>query len=414
MSRETILKAINHVETKKVPIDLSGHRSSGIHVSAYKKLRAYLGLQEKEIYMYDVPQQLAIVDEDVLSMFNIDTVSVGATYNTKEDYWKDFVLADGSRCKVPKFIELKQVGCNGYEMYGGSGKVIAEKRDDCLYFEQTYYPMNLDSDFSRIGDYFKDFMWSFAATPPAPNDFLLPEGQKVYKDEAIKLRKSMDRALVGVFGGNLLETGSGCFGMENFLVNMLIEPVKMHSFLDFLVEEHLRNLEAYLKCVGDYIDVIIFGDDLGSQNSTIISKELYREFFKDRHKLLWNHAKEICPHLKVNLHSCGNIYNLLEDLIEAGIDIVNPVQISCPDMKLKDLKSNFGSDLTFWGGGADTHYYLRSAEVNELKEHVLENLEIMTKNGGFVFQQVHNIQEDTHPERIVAMYEAIKEFEKKN
>lgn len=411
MSRETILKAINFEETEKVPVDLGGHRSSGIHVSAYKNLRRYLGFEEKTLYMYDVPQQLAIIDDDVLEYFGVDTISVGAGFKRHDGYWSDFTLSDGTVCKVPAFINMRKKGMDGYELIGSSGQTIGEKRESCLYFEQTLYPMDLSSDFTKLDLYFGDSMWHMAGTPPAPADFHQPKGSSVFRDEADYLRDRHDRALIGVFGGNLLETGTYCFGMEDFLVNMMVEPKKMHDYLDELMKVHLSNLEAYLKAVGDKIDVIVFGDDLGSQHSTIISKPMYREFFKERHSILWNRAKELCPHLKVNLHSCGNIYSLLDDLIDAGLDIVNPVQISCPDMKLKDLKAEFGSDLTFWGGGADTHHYLRAAESNELKEHVLENLEIMTKGGGFVFQQVHNIQGDTDPKRIVAMFEAIRTFE---
>jgi uroporphyrinogen decarboxylase len=179
--------------------------------------------------------------------------------------------------------------------------------------------------------------------------------------------------------------------------------------LDRLTEFHLGNMDKYLSAVGEYLDVIGFGDDLGMQNGPQISPVMYREFFKPRHATLWNHAKKLCPHIKVSLHCCGGVYPLLPDLIEAGLDAINPVQFTCSDMQVDRLKREFGKDLTFWGGGCDTRRILPTGTPEEVRKHVKEQVSILAPDGGYVFQQVHNILADVPAENVKAMFEAVRE-----
>ena len=170
-----------------------------------------------------------------------------------------------------------------------------------------------------------------------------------------------------------------------------------------------ENLEQFLGAVGDSIDVICFGDDLGTQNSPQISPRMYREFFKPRHAILWGRAKQLA-NVKVMLHCCGAVRPLLRDLIEAGLDAINPVQISCRGMEAEGLKRDFGTDLTFWGGGCDTQRVLPNGTPAEVREHTLHQCEVLAPGGGFVFQQVHNIMANVPPENILAMYHAVQDF----
>jgi uroporphyrinogen decarboxylase len=162
--------------------------------------------------------------------------------------------------------------------------------------------------------------------------------------------------------------------------------------------------------VGDYIDVISFGDDLGMQSGTQISPKMFKEFFKPRYEILWNYHKKMYPNIKTNLHSCGSIYAFMEDLIDDGLDSVNPVQISAKNMEPQRLKSEFGGRISFWGGGCDTQQVLRIGSIDEIKDHVKRNLEILAPGGGFVFQQVHNVMADVRPEALMAMFETVKEW----
>ncbi len=174
---------------------------------------------------------------------------------------------------------------------------------------------------------------------------------------------------------------------------------------------YLGNLEKFLGAVGDSIDVILFGDDLGMQTGPQVSPAMYREFFKPRHQLLWNRAKQLAP-VKVMLHCCGGVRELLPDLIEAGLDAINPVQISCRGMDAAGLKRDFGKDLTFWGGGCDTRDVLPLGTPEQVRRHVLEQLRILAPGGGFVFQQVHNALANVPPQNIVAMLNAVAEFKR--
>ena len=182
-------------------------------------------------------------------------------------------------------------------------------------------------------------------------------------------------------------------------------PQRAHEFLDRLVEIHLANLERYLRCVGPYIDIIGFGDDLGMQRGPQMSPAMYEEFFKPRHAKMWRRAKELAD-VKVMLHCCGGVRPLLPHLIEAGLDAINPVQITCTGMEAAELKRDFGSRLTFWGGGCDTRFVLSRGTPAEIGRHVAEQTSILQPGGGFVFQQVHNVLADVPPQNVIAMLDA--------
>ena len=194
-----------------------------------------------------------------------------------------------------------------------------------------------------------------------------------------------------------------------FLMLLAADEAATDRLLDRLVEIHLANLEAFLAAVGQYIDVILFGDDLGMQTGPQISPQMYRRFFKPRHAKLWRRAKELAP-AKVMLHCCGGVRPLLDDLIEAGLDAMNPVQTSCGGMGPAGLKEDFGGRLCLWGGGCDTQGILPRSGPEEIRQHVLERLETLSPGGGFVFQQVHNIMADVPPANVVAMFDAVAEF----
>ncbi|MCF7837239.1 MAG: methyltransferase, partial [Candidatus Marinimicrobia bacterium] len=215
-------------------------------------------------------------------------------------------------------------------------------------------------------------------------------------------------ALLGLFGGNLLEMGTFMYRNDEFFMLLAGDPAAAHDFLEHTTETHLRNLETYLGAVGDLIDVIVFGDDLGGQNGPLISPAMYREFFRPRHARLFQRAHELAPDVRVMLHCCGGVRELLPDLIAAGLDAINPVQITCAGMEAADLKREFGRDLTFWGGGCDTRDVLPHGTPAQVREHVRRQVDILAPGGGFVFQQVHNIMADVPPENIVAMFDALQ------
>lgn len=409
-SRERILAALNHHQPDRVPIDFGGHRSSGIMIQAYQKLREFLGLPQSKLYIFDLIQQLALIEDDVLDLVGADVVELGHQYTRYDDYWQDWELEDGTPCKIPAFAKVVRTS-DGNVIYGDENQGITIQKKGCLYFEQTHFPLmdSEDETFERLPYYLQQIMWSRIGVPPAPAGFD-PAGLAVWRQTAQNLRQSTDRAVYGTFGGNLMELGQFAFRIDNFLCELAANPARAHRFLDRLTEMHLENMDKFLGAVGEYIDIIGFGDDMGTQNGPQISPQMYREFFKPRHQILWQHAKQICPHLKVSLHCCGGVYPLLRDFIEAGLDAINPVQFTCKDMELSRLKREFGRDLTFWGGGCDTRDILPNGNPRQIRDHVRDNLAIMSPGGGFVFQQVHNIMANVPPQNIKAMFDAVKEF----
>jgi uroporphyrinogen decarboxylase len=401
-SRERTLTAYQHRDPGRVPIDLSGHPSSGIAAIAYVKLRRYLGLPAKTIRVYDPIQQLAIVDDDIMEKFGVDVIDLGRGFALGEEAWADWVLPDGTPCKMPAWALPERVG-NRWVFRSKSGREIAHMPDGALYFDQIYYPFADENGPKTIPEAMGESMWHAVACPPGP--WVDAAGLRA---GAERLRLKTDKAILGGFGGNLLETGQFLYRNDNFYMFLAAEPAKAHKFLDDLVEIHLKNLEQFLGAVGEFIDIVRFGDDLGMQGGPQVSPKMYREFFKPRHKLMWTRAKQLA-NVKVMLHCCGGVRELLPDLIEAGLDAINPVQISCAGMNAKELKAEFGKDLVFCGGGCDTQTILPYATPAEVRRHVIEQVRILSPGGGFIFSQVHNIMANVPPENILAMYEAVHE-----
>ncbi len=398
-SRERVLAALNHIEPDRVPVDFSGHRSSGIAAMAYPRLREFLGLPPKEVRVYDIVQQLAVVDEDVLDRFGVDTIELGRGFALDEKSWSPWTLPDGTTCLVPSWSGIEKE--NGrWVIRSKTGRVLAHMPEGVLYFEQTYYPFLENDDLQAISAAFEESMWTAVASPPGPID------GKSLSEGAKRLREKTDRAIIGLFGGNLFEVGQFLYRNDRFMMLLAAEPKHAHDFLDKLIEIHLDNLDKFLAAVGENIDIILFGDDLGMQTGPIISPQMYREFFKPRHKLLWNRAKQLAD-VKVMLHCCGGVRELMPDLIEAGLDAINPVQISCSGMDAGGLKAEFGADITFWGGGCDTRDILPTGTPEQVAENVKGQVSILSPGGGFVFQQVHNILANIPPANIVAMFDAV-------
>ncbi len=404
-SRERVLAALNHREPDRFPIDLSGHRSSGIAAMAYRRLREYLGLPAKPVRVYDPVQQLAIVDEDVLQRFQVDTIELGRAFAHEDKWWSDWVLPDGTPCLMPAWAKPERRNGEWVLLSKPTGRVIARMPEGVWYFEQCNWPFLDREDLEHVEKELSECMWSAVASPPGPITSG-PGGEKSLVEGARRLRDQTDRAIIGLFGGNLLELGQWFYRNDNFFMLLAGEPERAHKFLDRLMDIHMQNLERFLRLLAPHIDVILFGDDLGMQSGPQVSPAMYRKYFKPREKRMWQLVRERAPHLKIMLHCCGGVRELLEDLIDAGLDAINPVQITCRGMDAVGLKRDFGARLTFWGGACDTRHILSHGTPAQVRDHVLGQADIMRPGGGFVFQQVHNILADVPPENVVAMYDA--------
>jgi len=398
------MSALNHREPDRIPIDISGHRSSGIAAIAYARLRDYLGLPKRPIRVYDPVQQLAIIDEDVLDRFGVDTIELGRAFALEDRHWQEWRLPDGTPCLMPAWVRLERRE-GEWVVKSERGRDIARMPDGCLYFEQCHWPFLEEDDLEHLPEAFAESMWTAIHSPPGPLA-AGPDGVRVLTEGAKRLRQQTQRAIIGLFGGNLLECGQFLYRNDNFFILLAGNPKRAHEFLDRLVEMHLAALERFLGAVGAYIDIILFGDDLGMQRGPQISPAMYREFFQPREKLMWKRVKELAD-VKIMLHCCGGVRELLPGLIEAGLDAINPVQITCKGMDPAELKREFGDRLTFWGGGCNTQVVLANGTPNEVREHVRRLMDIWRPGGGYVFQQVHNIMANVPPENIVAMLDAV-------
>jgi uroporphyrinogen decarboxylase len=409
-SRERILAAINHKQPDRIPVDLGATPSSGISMVACHNLIQYLGINHFQNHVYDVIQEVTQPEMELLDRFNVDVIDVGRYFNSTEDYWHKLELIKGYPGYYPKWFNPEKQTDGSWLAPGTTGEFIGKMPVGATFFDQMIFPYigSYPSDFKNISYDMSRVTWGGFGFPPFDRlnekDFW-----KMLRKTIIEERSKTDKAfLIGV-GCNLFEWGTFLRRIDNFLMDLYMEPVNVHRLLDNLMEKHLDFLSKICEAVGDTVDIIKFGDDLGTNTGPFIPVETYREFFKFRHK-------KMCDFVKANseahtmLHCCGGIYELIPELIEAGFEILNPVQINAINMEPERLKREFGNDLTFWGGGCNTQNILNHANPQKVKDHVKHNLEIFSTGGGYVFNSVHNIMPDVPLENIMAMFETVLEF----
>ena len=408
-SRQRILAAINHTQPDQLPVDIGSTPSSGVSAIAYDNLLRHLNFKDRRNWVYDVVQQVAQPSIEVLDHFRIDVVDLGRAFNMEDKDWQDYTLANGRTAQQPAWFQpVKQP--DGSYLAFVKGEPIAKMPVGATFYDQTVYPF-LDGyppDYQRLDQAMGKIHWSALAHSPWDH-----AGEEDFWDQlrqkAIKLRQSTDRAIIVVAGCNLFEWGTFLRRLDNFLVDLVLDPVQVERLLDALMVKHLETLKNVCASVGDVVDILRFGDDLGMDTGPFMKPEIYRRLFKPRHTILCDYVHKHSQ-MKTFLHSCGSLYQLIPDLIEAGYDILNPVQINSRQMDPVRLKKEFGADITFWGGGADTRTVLNRAAPEEVKDHVRRLIEIFAPGGGFVFGTVHNIMPDVPPQNITAMFEAVDEY----
>jgi uroporphyrinogen decarboxylase len=410
--RERVLRAIGHREPDRVPIDLGAMRSTGITATAYGRLKEHLGITEGDTFVYDVVQQLALPEDRILEYVESDVVDLGRVFLRDAADWKLFSLPDGAAAKIPAYINFVPRD-GGWLALNDKGEPIGAMPRGAYYLSQTRYPLK-DWDgadlsvLDRLPELMGDVTWS--ALPCAPyHEPLTPEHLADIRRRAKLLYETTDYAVMVAFGANLLEWGQYLCRMDQFLIDLIENRRKAEALLDKLLEMHLANLIKILDAVEGYVQIIQMGDDFGTQNALQISPRLYREVFKPRQKLIYETVRKK-SNLRIFLHSCGAIADIIPDLIEIGVEAINPVQTSAHGMDPARLKREYGKDLTFWGGGCDTQRVLPEWSPAEIRTHVKERIELLSPGGGFVFTQVHNIMPHVPPENIAAMVEAVREF----
>jgi len=411
-SRERVKMLINHKQVDRVPIDLGSMRSTGIATIAYNNLRKKLGITKGLAKMYDFIQQLAYPEKEIRDLFHVDVIDAGQAFLNNDSEWRKWTLNDGSKCLIPKYLNVEIDKEGTVLLKNNDNFILGKKPKSSLYVDQSYW---VYKDLPKIPNTFNDKdlvkqLWAIPSPPWYLNIFN-DNDYKLFINNIKKLHDETDYAIMLSVGCNLFETGNFLRGMENFLSDIYLDKNGTKRLIDKLVEGNMKFLDRVLKGVGEYVDLLQFGDDLGLQNGPFMSPDVFKEIFKPRYKKMWDfvHNNTDC---KIFLHSCGSVYELLPHLIDAGVDVLNPVQTTTVNMEPERLKKEFGKYITFWGGGCNTRDVLPNKTPIEVKEDVKSRIEIFSKDGGFVFNQTHNILADIKPENVIAMLEAAYEYGK--
>lgn len=394
-SRERVLCALSHREPDRIPVDLAASESSGIHGIAYNHLKQYLGVAGGRTQIYDLSQMIAKVEPEILDHAGADALPL----LIEPRRWKPWQLMDGSACEVPAGADIRETPRGALELCDG-GLCVAVCPHGSYYLDTCYHPLekaNSPSDIEAGIAHLRGFDW------PSFND----ETFEDLREKARVMRETSDRAIVGNLWVHVFAAGQVLRGFENFMMDLLADQKLAHALMGRLVDCYEERVEKYVAAVGEYCDLIQVNDDLGTQNGLQVSLATYRKMIKPHHARLWGLVKELSGK-PLLLHSCGSIHDVIPDLIEMGVDAINPVQVRAVDMDSAQLKREFGRDLTFWGGGCDTQYVLERGTPQEVAEEVRRRCADFAPGGGFVFCQVHNIQPTIAPENVMAMYETVK------
>ena len=376
--RERVRAALNHEEADRVPIDLGGSCVTTIAASTYAGLRHYLGLPAREVRIADTAMGLAWVDEDAREALGVDVVPLGAN--------------PGQRYQ-PVLREEPGGSWSFLDQFGA----VLRRPPGCEYFEWTEFPLSEPSlaALDRMS-------W------PDVEDPALYAG---LRERALQLRNETDYAIFGTapHGHDLFNQLLRVRGMAAGLSDLLLAPEFCQAFFERLTATILRAQELFLNEVGDLLDVHFTADDLCGQLGPFISPALYRSLIKPHWARIIALIKSK-TRAKVFYHSCGATAEFLPDLIEIGVDILNPVQVSAAGMDTAHLKREYGKHLTFWGGGCDTQRVLPFGTPDEVRAETRRRLRDLAPGGGFVFNPVHNLQPGTPPENVAAMFAVARDY----
>ena len=394
--RERILAALKHRTADRIPVDLGSTESSGITWKAYHNLIGRLNVK-KDILVFDLLQLICKVDIEIIEHIGADAVPL----LFEPAYWKSWEFEKGIEIKIPGRANIeKNHDGNTVLLDSESEVVIAKLPRKGYYFDTVYHPLQNAASPDEI-----DKARAFFDSYDLP--YYCDEDIRAFQARAKKLHQQTEYAVVGNLWVHLLASGQDLRGFEQFMIDLVQNKKLARRILQNQVEAYLPRIDEYISLAGEYLDIIQVNDDLGTQNGPQISRELYREMLKPYHKKIWSYIKEKSKK-PVLLHSCGSIYELIPDLIEAGIDALNPVQVSARDMDTRKLKREFGRYITFWGGGCDTQKILPRGTPEDVRREVRRRVDDLGKDGGFVFCQVHNIQPDVPVENILAMYDELR------
>ncbi len=376
--RERVLTALSHREPDRVPFDMGSTQVTGISLVAYRNLRRYLGLPVVEPTVPDTIQQLALPDQDVVERLGID---VGGLFPLNAHNWN---ITNEDAGDYWRYTDEWGIG---YHM----------PKVDGLYYTIVHSPLaGPETSPAAIA----------AHSWPDCSDPRRIEGLRT---QALEYRRQGRAVMIkGVLAG-IFEMAQRLRGTEDFMVDLIADRASAEALLDRMVQSKLDFWEMALPQLADVVDIVSEADDYGTQISQLISPRLFREVMKPRLEVVNDRIHSLAPEAKLFFHTCGSVREILPDLLEIGVDILNPVHVRATGMEPAALKRDFGDAVVFWGGGVDTQGVLPNGTPEEVREDVRRNVEALMPGGGYVFNTIHNIQADVPPENIVAMWETLTE-----
>jgi len=378
-SRERVGLALAHREPDRVPHDLGTSGVTGIHVEALRKVLPHLGLEDKDVHVGNVLGQLAALDDEIRDRLRVDTQAVprNPTGGHPEPE------RDG------KYLKLQDKW----------GAVWAMRADDGKNFSPYRAPLANATSVREI----EDHDWPDTASP---------DRVEAIAAEADRLYRETDRALIlGPCCLGFFQMGWLLRGFETFAKDLYANPDLVEAVLEKILELKMAYWGALLPRVSKQVLVVREDDDYGMQSGLVISPDTFRRYMKPRWERLFDVIrKKATSRVYILFHSCGAVRPLIPDLIDLGVDVLNPVQVSAAGMDTAALKAEFGDDLTFWGGGVDTQRVLPHGTADEVREEVRRRILDLAPGGGFVFSAVHNIQADVPAENIIAIWEALEMY----
>ena len=417
-SRGRVQLALNHKEPDRVPLDLGGTVTTGMHVSSVYALRQALALDEPgtPVKVVDAYQMLGETKPDLVEALGVDVVALNSrgSYPTHTIYgflnmgWKQWTLFDGTPVLVPERFNTETAPAGDILQYPEGDKAAepcARMPVGGWYFDAMIRQTPIHDDELKAEDNLEEL------------NLLSDQELELLAQQVAKLYSETDKAIVGRipgtdFGnvglvpGMGLKNPKGIRDIEEWYVSHITRQDYIYQMFERQSEIALANLERFYRAVSDRIDVLfITGADFGAQKGPLISPELYRRLYKPFHKRVndWVHEH---TNWRTFIHSCGAVRKHIRDFIEAGFDVLNPVQTSAAGMDPMELKNTFGSQIVFWGAGIETQTTLPNGTPDEVRIEVLERLEIFKPGGGYIFGPIHNIQPKVPPENILAMYRA--------
>lgn len=390
--RQRILTALAHREPDRVPVDFGGTDCSSAHVRAYHGLRRLLHIEPRRIRLSTPSQHVVLPDPEVQEVLGADAVALH--YYPRA--WRLWDSGFGVEVEVPERWRPEPQPDGSSVLRDRTGAVVARRPSDGYYFDPVRFALaeaQTPDDLDRHTAVFERWDWS-----PVMDESLDEFGAR-----ARQLYESTDRLVVACWRMHYLQAGQLLRGYEQFMMDLMTDEPMVRGILDRLHAAYLDRAAKFLNAAGPWFDMVFFTDDLGTQQGPLLNPNVYRRLIKPYWAELIGLVKKNGK--KVLMHSCGAVSEFIPDLIEIGVDALNPVQITAEGMSPARLKREFGADITFWGGGVSTQGILDQAAPEQVRESVRRNVDIFAPGGGYVFTQVHNIQPNVPPENIRAAFE---------